>query len=262
MRRQISIWAFAVVLAVPLWAQRASGGHAGGSGGRAFGGGHFGSFARSRGGISPGHFSGTMRAGPVRSFNNSRLGFSHNPFLHDGFHGHFHSVRRFRKSCFGWGCGFVIPWWGYGSPWLWDWSYDDYLYDQEYNRNLAMANEMNQQSLDQQRMWQQEQQDGDQDDYAPYSSQPPSDPPPDRDSDRPSANNVAGTATVTPTVLVFRDQHREEIQNYAIVGQTLWNLSQPLTEKIPLTSLDIPATVEANNDRGIIFRIPTLPEGQ
>lgn len=262
MRRQISIWAFALSLAVPLWAQRGSGGHAGGLGGRAgFGGGHVGSFAHSGGAIGAGHFSGPMRSGPVRSFNNSRLGFSHNPFLHDGFHGGFHSSR-FRKSCFGWGCGFAIPWWGFGSPWLWNWSYDDYFYDQDYNRNLAMANEMNQQSLYEQRMWQQEQQDGDQDDYAPYSSEPRSDPPPDPGSDPPSANNLPGTAILPPTVLVFRDQHREEIQNYAIVGETLWNLAKPLVQKIPLTSLDIPATVKVNNDRGIIFRTPTLTEGQ
>lgn len=271
MRRQVSIWAFALFLAVPLWAQRGGGGHAGGFGGHTgFGGSHFGGFAHSGGAIGAGHFSGTMRSGPVRSFGNSRFGVSHDhPFLHDGFHagfhgsGRFHSFR-FRNSCFGWRCGFVTPWWGWGwgSPWLWGWSYDDYSYDQDHNRNLAMANEMNQQSLDQQRMWQQEQQDGDQDDYAPYSSPSRPGARPDRDSDKSSANSSPGTAIVPPTVLVFHDQHREEIENYAIVGQTLWNLAQPGTEKIPLASLDIPATVKANNDRGVIFRVPTLTEGQ
>jgi len=26
----------------------------------------------------------------------------------------------------------------------------------------------------------------------------------------------------TPTILVFRDGHRSEVRNYAIVGKTLW----------------------------------------
>jgi hypothetical protein len=64
------------------------------------------------------------------------------------------------------------------------------------------------------------------------------------------------------TVLVFRDQHQKEIQNYAIVGQTLWNFAPGHTEKIPLSDLDLAATTKANDDRGVTFRVPTSNEAQ
>jgi len=56
--------------------------------------------------------------------------------------------------------------------------------------------------------------------------------------------------------LVFRDKHTEEVQNYAIVGQTLWILNAKRARKIPLTQLDIPATKKANDDRGVDFQLP------
>ncbi len=61
---------------------------------------------------------------------------------------------------------------------------------------------------------------------------------------------------------MFRDQRQEEIHNYAIVGQTLWSFGSPRTEKIPLASLDLAATVKANDDRGITFHVPSPNEGQ
>jgi hypothetical protein len=60
----------------------------------------------------------------------------------------------------------------------------------------------------------------------------------------------------TATVLVFRDQHTREVQNYAIVGQTIWVFSEQRATKIPLASLDVPATAKANEERGIDFRLP------
>ena len=62
-----------------------------------------------------------------------------------------------------------------------------------------------------------------------------------------------------PTELVFRDKHTEEVQNYAIVGQTLWILSAQRARKIPLTELDIPATKKVNDDRGVEFQYPGNP---
>jgi len=59
-----------------------------------------------------------------------------------------------------------------------------------------------------------------------------------------------------PTELVFRDKHTEEVQNYAIVGQTLWILNAQRARKIPLAELDIPATKKANDDRGVDFQLP------
>src|SRR5437879_682973 len=64
------------------------------------------------------------------------------------------------------------------------------------------------------------------------------------------------------TVLVFRDQHKLEVQNYAIVGQTLWNFTGQRTQKIPLAELDLTATAKANDERGVDFRVPGAGEGQ
>jgi hypothetical protein len=57
-------------------------------------------------------------------------------------------------------------------------------------------------------------------------------------------------------VLVFRDQHRQEIQNYAISGTTLLAFAPHRTQRISLADLDIPATTKANDNRGLDFRVP------
>jgi hypothetical protein len=116
---------------------------------------------------------------------------------------------------------------------------------------------MNAQSLEEQRMRRQEQSeeeaDGDQDLYA--RSAPPARNPA-HDDEKP------GAPIVPATVLVFRDQHKKEIQNYAIVGQTLWNFSSPRAEKIPLADLDLQATMKVNEDQGVSFRVPVANEAQ
>ncbi len=58
------------------------------------------------------------------------------------------------------------------------------------------------------------------------------------------------------TVLVFRDQHRLEVQNYAIAGGMLWVLSEQVTKKIPLVDLDLEATAKLNDERGVDFQVP------
>jgi hypothetical protein len=58
------------------------------------------------------------------------------------------------------------------------------------------------------------------------------------------------------TTLVFKDHHEEPVQNYAIVGQTLWVFSERTSHKIPLSDLDIAATQQANSARGIQFNVP------
>jgi len=79
------------------------------------------------------------------------------------------------------------------------------------------------------------------------------------DSPRASAQPAARTSPDpdTPgTVLVFRDGSRTEIQNYAIVGPTLYEFGPHWTKKVALTDLDVPATVKTNNDRGVEFLLP------
>lgn len=58
------------------------------------------------------------------------------------------------------------------------------------------------------------------------------------------------------TVLVFRDGHQVEILNYAIVGPTLFDLTDGRTKKVALAELDLSATVKQNDDRGVEFQVP------
>jgi hypothetical protein len=58
------------------------------------------------------------------------------------------------------------------------------------------------------------------------------------------------------TVLIFKDGHQVEVSNYAIVGMTLFDLSQGHRQKIPLSDLDLTATAKENDDRGIDFQVP------
>jgi hypothetical protein len=99
-------------------------------------------------------------------------------------------------------------------------------------------------------MMRQEQADGDQDIYA--HSVPM----------RPVQREAEGAPILPDTMLVFRDQHKQEVHNYAIIGQTLWNFAPQHTQKIPLTDLDLPATTKANEERGVTFRVPDGGEGQ
>ncbi len=70
------------------------------------------------------------------------------------------------------------------------------------------------------------------------------------------ARNHPKTNMEPATALVFRDQHVEEVHNYAIAGGTLWVLNDQAAKKIPLAQLDIPATVKMNDDRGVDFQVP------
>jgi hypothetical protein len=197
----------------------------------------------------------------MRGFNHgatfSQHSFSHGPFLHNGFHGnHFHN--HFHNNCFGFRCGFWGYPWGYGVYDPYWWSDTGSSYDDDYNQNLAIAAEMNRQNLEEQRMRRQEEADGDQDAYA--------DPPRASRSVRPGSNagkdEPLGAAIMPNTVLVFRDQHKREVSNYAIVGQTLWNFAPQHTEKIPLADLDLVATTKANENIGVTFRVPGSGEAQ
>lgn len=58
------------------------------------------------------------------------------------------------------------------------------------------------------------------------------------------------------TMLVFRDSHLEEVQNYAVIGQTLWTFSEQRARKVPLADLDVPATTKLNDERGVEFALP------
>jgi len=263
MRRVAAIALFLVLAAsMPLAAQRGGGhGFAGGHGGFSSHGSFSGHSGGGQGFAGSHGFSG-MRTGSGfashsfargRSFNRSsgsrssanaasaRGLRSRNVNRHRGLR---IRTRGFSNNCFGRRCGwgFGYPW-GYGAfdpYWWWD---SGSSYDPDQEREIGLANEMNAQSLDEQRMRGQD----DQDLYA---------------KSVPAPRETEHTDPAPATVLVFRDQHKQEVQNYAIVGQTLWNFSSQHTEKIPLANLDVPATTKANEDRGVDFRLPGANEGQ
>jgi len=59
------------------------------------------------------------------------------------------------------------------------------------------------------------------------------------------------------TVIVFRDGHQAELQNYAIVGDTIFDFTDNLSHKIQLGDIDLSATHKANDARGVDFQIPS-----
>src|SRR5215475_1224145 len=59
------------------------------------------------------------------------------------------------------------------------------------------------------------------------------------------------------TTLVYRDGHKAELRNYAIVGSNLIDLTKStFLKKIPLDSLDLEATRRENEENGVEFHVP------
>jgi hypothetical protein len=274
MRRLLTFAAFLLIISiVPVCAQRggghgaAGGGHAGGfGGGHASGGGaHFGSglggghigggFAGHSGFVSHGatgsHFAPHMGSGRYFA-RNGRFGHSGWGRFGDHDRDHHHHFRNgWGSPYYGYGNGYGYPYYGYPyysylpgiDPYWW---WDTYPSDDSEQRQLA--EESNQQNLDEQQALREQ----DQDAYAqsrpqPRAPQPAASQQPDDDP---------------KTLLVYRDQHQREVQNYAIVDDVIYVFTPQRTEKVPLAILDIPATIRANEDRGVDFHLPGVSEGQ
>jgi hypothetical protein len=62
------------------------------------------------------------------------------------------------------------------------------------------------------------------------------------------------------TMLVFKDGHTIEVGNYAIVGANLFDMTPGHARKVALADLDLEATQKKNDDRGVIFQLPPLPQ--
>lgn len=65
-------------------------------------------------------------------------------------------------------------------------------------------------------------------------------------------------------VLVFRDGHKEEIAKYIIVGATIYTSAEDWsgsswTRKVQITELDVPTTLQLNQERGAKFNLPSGP---
>lgn len=67
-----------------------------------------------------------------------------------------------------------------------------------------------------------------------------------------------------PTVFVFRDGHREESSDYSIISGVIYSrgdywTSGAWSKKILIADLDVPATLHANHEHGVPFRLPSAP---
>jgi hypothetical protein len=157
------------------------------------------------------------------------------PFFPHRFH-----HRRFAFASF--------PWWYYGyypSGYYGAYSYPQYgdvypFYDSSgayYDHNRELADEVNRLSDRVERL---------REELETRSIAPPV--PPQPQATKPEAHDS--------TVLVFRDRHTQEVQNYAVVGLTLWIFDESRARKLLLADLDIPATTKLNEEHGVEFRLP------
>jgi len=229
MRRWLSLAALSFFLmALPVWGQgRGGGAHFASRGG---GSAHF----ASHGGFA-GHSSGAFHGGNGGHVSGIHIRTG------DGFHNH-----RDHRGFYG-RRGYYYPYYPYAAyyPYGYGWYDDPLAYDTA---------------------------DQNQDSYAAY--QAPSYSAPyaessglqrdvqtlngkmDRLQADVDARNRPDPGPEPETALVFRDQHVEEVRNYAISGGAVWVLNPQAAKKIPLVNLDIDATVKLNEDRGVDFQVP------
>lgn len=235
MRRWLSIAAFGLILiAAPAWSQR--GGHGGGGGG----GSHF---------ASPGASGSHSFSSPSSSRSFHGGGFVHASGSHVRVGNGYYNYRGV------YGRRGYYPYYGYAGCYPYGycgWWTDPLAYDSPDSAQDS-AN--------------------DQDSYAGYY-QAPANPGPYADNsglqrdvqtlngkiDRLQADIEARNhpkSNLEPaTALVFRDQHVEEVHNYAIAGGTLWVFNDQASKKIPLAQLDLDATIKKNDERGVDFQVP------
>lgn len=68
-----------------------------------------------------------------------------------------------------------------------------------------------------------------------------------------------------PAVLVFHDGHTEEVSSYSIIGGSIYTKANywttgAWTRTVAIADLDIPATLERNQKRGVNFELPSGPD--
>lgn len=212
-------------------------------------------FAQMRGGVRAG--PGAMRGGvaPQRGFRGfmgvpGRAGFVGMTPGRVRFGTNFH----FFHNCPG--CfphrhlhfASFFPWWYYpyggyyGAYYPVMWNSPSYQ-DQDYSYQRDVARQIDELSQEVQRLREQI-------DARQYTPPPTKGPPPDPQPE------AAKSTSDLPTVLVFRDQRVQEIQNYAIVGETMVVIADQRQRKIPLRDIDVAATTKLNDERGVDFQVP------
>jgi hypothetical protein len=87
--------------------------------------------------------------------------------------------------------------------------------------------------------------------------------PPVTDTPRPHQTmQYADPADETPqaqTLLVFKNGQQTEVGNYAIQGAILFDLTPGHSRRIALANLDLAATQQQNENRGVLFALPVAP---
>jgi len=85
--------------------------------------------------------------------------------------------------------------------------------------------------------------------------------PPPHDAPRahsaePAVEPRSAPEPLDPTTLVFKDGHKLEVGNYAIIGQTLFDMTPGHARKVALQDLDLEATRRENDNHGVSFQLP------
>jgi hypothetical protein len=81
---------------------------------------------------------------------------------------------------------------------------------------------------------------------------------------KPAITTEPRQKNLPPAVLVFRDGHTEEVRDYAIANGILYARGDYYTDgywnkKIVLATLNVPETLQANNQRNVKFILPSSP---
>jgi len=195
------------------------------------------------------HAAGMTARGGGFSHGSGHSGSGHGGSGHSGSghssFSHFHHHHFFRAGFGRWG----YPWAYAYYPGGWDYPLDYSDYDQSSNQNQLQAYElqmMNNQQQIEQRIDSLEDR---LDQLYEQRSAPASQAQANRQTSVQSESSQ-------PAVLVYKDGHKQEVQNYAIVGQTIWVLNEQQARKVPLSALDLNATRKANEERDVEFAVP------
>ena len=72
-----------------------------------------------------------------------------------------------------------------------------------------------------------------------------------------ATGEIAPAHAQPATTLIFMDGRKPiQVHNYAITGSTLYALDDEFHQEIPLSDLNVPATIEANRKTGVEFALP------
>ncbi len=86
-------------------------------------------------------------------------------------------------------------------------------------------------------------------------SQPSPESTPDQSAASPAATQARPDSAPPqpPVTVVLKSGHNMQVQNYAVMGQTFWDFSSQPARKIPVSSIDVPASINASNASGAEF---------